>query len=59
MDAYGCEVEVGSKTKLQNKKRNQSEKKLLCAWRKIAESIPQVDMKQSETESKKEKTTLN
>lgn len=30
-------------------------RKLLCDWRKIAESIPQVDMKQNQTLSPRKK----
>lgn len=30
---------------------------MVSAWRKTSDSIPQVDIKQSDTESKKEKST--
>lgn len=50
---YGCEVGVDSQTKLQNK--NETSQKILCDWRKIAESIPQVDMKQNQTLSPRKK----
>lgn len=52
LDVYGCEVRV---VKQSSKTKMTLVRKLLCNWRKIAESIPQVDMKQSQTLSPRKK----
>lgn len=54
----GFEVR-GRKTKFQNKKGTRQKIAVASVWRKISESIPHIDTKQSDTESKKEKALVS
>lgn len=53
------DVRLGQGAQVPKPKGKQSENRCGSAWRKIAELILQVDMKQSDTEFKREKNTTN
>lgn len=59
MDIYGFEVRGRKSNKVPNKKEISHKVAVVNAWREISESIPWVDMKQSQTLSprKKKNTT--
>lgn len=58
LDINGFEVR-GRKSKFQNKKGTSQEIAVASVWRKVFESILHVDIKQSDTGSKKEKALLS
>lgn len=51
----GLRLGVGSQIKFQNKKETSQKVAVVNVWRKISESIPWVDMKQSQTLSPRKK----